>query len=237
MNISELKRNVFIMANRYLKVNEERFTETEKELFMKNLDDCLSGKTENYDDEIYDFFVATGLKNKPRREEEFISHLNKRHNLTRYHKIMDVGAGRLCRLSESLAKMGFEMHAVDPNIRFSGKEAKEKGIASISKNKFICDYASPNSKGTIITGYDLLVGLEPCEATEHIIRQAMQYKIPFEILLCAAPHDSIDGQSFDKMFRWYRYLTSISDGVFLEKDGGNYYISNIPQIDGPELMM
>ena len=74
-------------------------------------------------------------------------------------------------------------------------------------------------KKTSILDFDLIVGLEPCDATEHIIRSSMEHSISFAISLCAVEHDGIDGHKFANKEEWYKYLLSLTDekGIYEEK--------------------
>ena len=140
--------------------------------------------------------------------------------------MLDVGAGRMCKLSTALSKYGLKMHAIDPKIRLYKSELKQRSIQTISTQKFVCDDYARNGKGTDISGYDLILGLEPCDATEHIIRQCLKYDKPFDVLLCASPHDGLNGQKFKTYHDWFEHLNNISSEVNVSKWGNNYYASN-----------
>ena len=221
------KEQLFLVALGYLKKNPYRFNEKEKAKFMQGLRDWSEGKMLEIDDEIYDFLIDIGLYNGKRREEEFISYLNQKFGVIKFRKILDVGAGRMCKLSESLVKMGNILYAMDPKIRLSETESKKLGLRSIKKQNFECDQFAKSGKGTNIQGYDYIFALEPCDATEHIIRQGLKYDKPFEILLCGAPHDALSGKTFSNYHDWYDYLDSISQDVEIQKCGKNYYASNV----------
>ncbi len=226
MTIDELYESAFA----YLELNPERFTDQEKMKFMQGLQEWISGKSETIDDEVYDFLIAAKISDEKSREEQFASYLNGKYGHLAFRRVMDVGAGRMCRLSTLLAKNGARMYAIDPNIRLSEEEAYERGIAQISTGHFVCDWALERGrKGTNVRPMDILVGLEPCDATEHIIRQGLKYDKPFDVVLCAAPHDSIDGRTFRTYEEWYEYLLSISAEVDIKKVGSSYIASNDPQ--------
>lgn len=220
------KEQLFLKALGYLSKNPYRFNKQEKAKFLQGLSDWIDGKSIVIDDEVYDFFVDIGLYKGKRREEEFVNYLNKKYGIIRFKKILDVGAGRMCLLSESLAKMGNVLYAMDPNIRLSEAEAKRKSIRSIKKQRFVCDEFAKNGRGTSLLNYDFIFGLEPCDATEHIIRQGLKYNKPFDILLCGAPHKSLDGKTFVSYEAWYEYLDSISSEVEVKKFGASYFASN-----------
>ncbi len=218
---------LMILAFDYVSKNPERFNDREKSKFFSCLNDWINGKTKAIDDEVYDFLVAVKVLKEKTRHEEFAGYINNKYGHLHFRRIMDVGAGRMCHLSELLAKQGARVTAMDPNIRLSMPEIFQRGIAQFSRDKFICDkYATMTGKGTNIEGYDLIVGLEPCDATEHIIHQGLKYDVPFEVLLCGAPHDGLDGSHFYSYEAWYDYLRSISSEVHLKKYNGSYIATN-----------
>lgn len=215
----------------YLELNPERFTDQEKMKFMKGLQEWIAGTSETIDDEVYDFLIAAKLSKEKSREEKFASYLNGKYGHLSFRRVMDVGAGRMCRLSTLLAKNGAKMYAIDPNIRLSDEEAYGLGISQISTRTFVCDWAlGRDGKGTNVRPMDVLVGLEPCDATEHIIRQGLKYDKPLDVLLCAAPHNSIDGRQFRTYEEWYEYLLSISSELDINQIGSSFIISNDPQM-------
>lgn len=214
-------------AEQYLKQNPDRFTNAEKQKFKVGLAEWISGTSETIDDEVYDFLVSLKIDGRKAREDVFASHIVQKYSNIKFRKILDVGAGRMCKLSNVLSRYGYRMYAVDPNIRLTPKEAGKLKLASISKNRFLCDEFSTDGKGTNIKNYDLIVGLEPCDATEHIIRQALKYDKPFEVLLCAAQHDALDGTTFKSYLEWYEHLKGISQEVQIIKKDGSYIASNM----------
>ena len=220
------KQQLIFVALDYLNKNPYRFNSQEKAKFLNGLTEWANGKMSEIDDEIYDFLIDVGIYKGKRREEEFVSYLNQKYGIIRFKKILDVGAGRMCKLSEALAKFGNSMYAIDPNIRLSQQEANRIGIKSIKLQKFVCDEFAKNGKGTNIQSYDYIIGLEPCDATEHIIRQGIKYEKPFDILLCGAPHKALNGSTFDDYEEWYEYLSSISTEVKISKFASNYVASN-----------
>ena len=148
--------------------------------------------------------------NKP-RTEGFIAYLISKYSKQQTRKILDIGAGRLCPLSTELGKKGFSVTAMDPKIRLNTNELKSRNIKQVIKKPFYCDEFS--NIGTNISNYDLLVGLEPCDATEHIIRQGLKYDKPFEVSLCYQAHQGLDGKIFATPEDWYAYLRTISSHV------------------------
>ncbi len=68
---------------------------------------------------------------------------------------------------------------------------------------------------TDITGYDAIVAQEPCDATEHIIRECVAQQKDFVISLCGVQHRLINGEMPKDVYQWYDYLENI---------GGEYCI-------------
>lgn len=207
-------------ATSWLKENPLLLNSQEKQKFLQSLQNYLENKTNTLDDEVYDFLVQKQLIKNKSREETFLKYLiNKYHNLPNLH-ILDVGAGRICSLSKAIADIGGKPTAIDTNIRLSNAELNKSRIKAFKK-VFRCDDYSKNGIGTNIDKYDIIVGLEPCNATEHIIRQSLKYNKPFDINLCAAPHQSLNGKTFETYKEWYNYLSSISKEVsIIENDCG-----------------
>lgn len=221
--------DIFLLsrAEQYLKINPDRFTTAEKNKFRAGLAEWIAGTSETIDDEVYDFLLSLKIDNRKPREEIFASHITQKYKNIQFRKILDVGAGRMCKLSNVLTKYGYKMYAIDPNIRLSPQEASKQKISSISKKLFLCDEFAPSGKGTNVQNYDLIVGLEPCDATEHIIRQAIKYNKPFEVLLCAAEHPALDGTTFKSYLEWYEHLKSISPEVKITQKNKSFIASNI----------
>lgn len=217
---------LYMLAFEYLKKNPYRFNEKEKLKFMQDLRIWVDGNSDVIADEVYDFLIDAGLVEQQRREDEFVSYLNKKYGMIHFGKILDVGAGRLCKLSQALTRYGNKMYAIDPNIRLNRDEARGMQIF-VKTEKFLCDDYAKRKKGTLVDIYDHIVGLEPCDATEHIIRQGLKYDKPFDILLCATPHKALSGEEFSSYEDWYKHLESISSEVNIKKVGGSYYASNI----------
>lgn len=215
---------IFSKAEEYLKRNPERFTPFEKDKFMLDLKAYLFKDEISIDDEVFDFLVSEKLiENKP-RTHSFIRHLISKYNHSNTPKVLDVGAGRMCHLSTELGKRGFTVTAIDPKIRLKDNEIKPRKIQQIIKKPFYCDeYA--NNGGTNISNFDLIVGMEPCNATEHIIRQSLKYEKPFEVTLCYQSHNALNGQKFKTPEDWYKYLKQISSEVDIIKTSDNYIAS------------
>lgn len=225
-NQSNLLVNLIILkkAEDYINVNSERFNATEKENFLSEVKNYLFEEDAAIADEVFDFLVSEKLVHNKPRHETFINYLIKKYNSKKHPNVLDVGAGRLCNLSSALGAKGFKTTAIDPKIRLNSNEIKARKIKNIIKQPFYCDEYSDGS-GTNVNQFDLLVGLEPCDATEHIIRQGLKYEKPFEISLCYQAHDALNGQKFETPEDWYEYLQQISTEIKISKNKSSFVAS------------
>lgn len=212
-------------ANLWLKENPLLLTSQEKHKFLMDLDDYLEKNNGVLADEVFDFLVQKKLVENEPREKTFIDYLLAKYKTLNNAKVLDVGAGRICSLSKSIAEQGGKATAMDTNIRLNNAEIKRLNIEAVRKN-FRCDEFSKNGEGTNIQNFDLVVGLEPCGATEHIIRQALKHDKPFDISLCAAPHKALNGEHFNSYLEWYNHLKNISKEVSIIKNKYGYIATN-----------
>ena len=213
-------------AREYLTKNPERLNEKEKKEFMSHLLANLKGDAKFYYDDVFDFLLKYGFISGISRHESFAKYITQRFKPTNYTKVLDVGAGRLCHLSQILSNHGFNMFAMDPNIRLLQHEAKSMNI-HILKNLFICDDFKKGKSPTDITSFDLIVGREPCLATEHIIRQSLKYDKPFEVVLCYEAHDALNGKHFRTVDEWFEHLLKISREIEIIKYNGDFIARRI----------
>ncbi len=212
-------------AGMWLKENPLLLDDQEKQKFLKGLKEYLDESSKIIDDEVFDFLVECELINNESRQASYLKYLRKKYpNLSQY-KVLDVGAGRTCLLSKLLTRRCKEVVAMDPKIRLSDEQLTKAQILGI-KNPFVCDDFMSNNNGTDIQKYDLVLGLEPCDATEHIIRQALKYDKQFNISLCAAPHKSLEGKNFTTYQQWYKHLAQISREVAIEEQNFGVVATN-----------
>ena len=146
-------------------------------------------------DSIVDFLDV--LCDSPTRWQSFAKYIGKEFPKEQYKRVLDVGCGPLADLSLVLTNMGYETTGIDPRVH-------EKGRIKLIRRAF--DYLK-----TDVSNFDLIVGLEPCDATEHIVRSSLKNNVPSAISLCAAPHNGIDGRSFGTTNEWYDFLLSLSN--------------------------
>lgn len=153
---------------------------------------CPDSKT--ISDEYFDFKLW--YNGQPSRQENFANFLEKK--IPSGAKVLEVGGGRTARLSRFLSEKGFYMTCIDPRL-----EAMSSKYVEIIKDKF--DYRKFD-----LSQYDYVIGQEPCNATEHIVRACINQYKPFMITLCGVPHKLISGEIFEDVYEWYEYLINIS---------------------------
>lgn len=151
-------------------------------------------------DEYVDFWLwKKGLKS---RQEYFAEYVENLFPAAKYQKLLEVGCGGTARLSKLLTTKGYKMSAMDPQIC---PESVETYDISWEKEAFIWGK-------TDIIKYDGVVAQEPCDATEHIIRECVAEKKDFIISLCGTAHRPISGEMPEDLSAWYRYLEEIGGG-------------------------
>lgn len=136
-------------------------------LKLKEMEQYLkdSSKLLVVSDELVDFFDL--LNERTTRWQAFRRYIEINYKLEKYKRVLDVGCGISRDLSLELENKGYIVSSIDPRL----KEAN--GITTIK------DYF--NYLKTDVSYYDLLVGLEPCDATEHIMKSGLNNNIPFAV--------------------------------------------------------
>lgn len=147
-------------------------------------------------DEYVDFTLW--MNNLPLRQERFAKYISRRLKNHPNAKLLEVGCGRLGRLSKLLAKEGFLMTGIDPKLEVSSTDT-----IRFYKQKFDC-------KTAILDDYDYVIAQEPCDATEHIIRACLNQNKPFMISLCGSPHKLISGENPKDVYDWFDCLVNIA---------------------------
>lgn len=185
--------NELIRFEEYKALNPCELTPQQLVSLEKEIKDHKSDKTS---DEYADFLLwANGL---PLRQERFAEYIAKRLKDKPNAKILEVGCGRLGRLSKMLAKKGFLMTGIDPKLEVSGTDSIQ-----FYKQKF-------DHKTAVLDVYDYVIGQEPCDATEHIIRACLKQNKPFIISLCGSPHKLLSGGTPKTAYDWFDYLVNIA---------------------------
>lgn len=184
MDISRIKQ--------YRQENPHRLTSGELDQIEVEL---KSPKAGTISDQCLDYQLwCQGLKS---RQELFADYLAESLAGRRIKTILEVGGGRSGRLSRLLAERGYHMTCMDPKLEI------EDG-PSVRAVREMFDY-----RATSLTGYDLVIGQEPCEAAEHIVRACLAQNIPFIVALCGTPHILISGEQPEDVWQWYHYLGEI----------------------------
>ncbi len=199
--------------NQYIAENPNNLTPTQ---FDRIVDDLMSnGSSGTIHDETYDFYQW--LDGKPGRQEQFYKFI--KHNYESFFgkNVLEVGCGRTAALSQMLSRH-FKMTAIDPLLEVSEKPGIEYIKAYFTQNTPIWDY-------------DLIIGLEPCDATEHIIRSCLKREKEFIVVLCGTPHKRLDGKKSRSIEEWREYLVNIDRNHLLlervyELDFRPYVIRN-----------
>lgn len=168
-------------------------------------------------DEYLDFTLW--CRGMPSRQESFAAYIEKEFPATKGKRILEVGGGIHGRLSLLLAEKGYRMTCMDPELELDGDGNEYRSLPDRSRNlshsdsqtgakvefrKELFDYRAVD-----LSGYDCVVGQEPCEASEHIVRACTIQSVPFMVLLCGVPHRLISGELPDDVWAWYRYLREI----------------------------
>ena len=184
MNIWNIKQ---FREENPLNFTEEQLSQIEAELkdpSRKTISDaCLEYK-----------LWCQGLKP---RQELFADYVEAAMAGQRIENILEVGGGRAGRLSLLLAGRGYQMTCMDPKLELESRP-------SLKAVKAEFDYRTAS-----LSGYDLVIGEEPCEAAEHIIRAGLEQKVPFIVALCGVAHTLISGELPGDVWEWYRYLEQI----------------------------
>ena len=134
----------------------------------------------------------------PSRQERFASLIADKLSNHNGAKILEVGGGKTGRLSRFLSEKGFNMTCIDPQL-----EVRSSTNIEFIRRKF--DYRRFD-----VSAYDYVIGQEPCDATEHIVRACIRDHVPFFISLCGVPHKLIFGKKPRKDTDWYDYLINLS---------------------------
>lgn len=171
------------------------------DLYPGYLHDEINGKlllgfTNNNDliNQIYCY-----LKLIPEKINPYLGFINilKKHFNLKENKILEVGAGAIPILAFYIYdKYKNIVNIQDPNVIFSNLI---KG--NIYKDKFELE--------TDISKYDLIIGFNPCGATENIIKNAIKNHKNFAIALCGCCFlpDDYTNRTPEK---WHKYLFNLA---------------------------
>ena len=185
-----------LKLNLYKKLNPNELTPAEFAALQKEI--TRANKTE-LSDQYCDFMLW--CRELPSRQKQFADFIIKKLSKHPGAKILEVGCGRTAILSRQLSKHGFQMTCIDPKLELSSiqKYPEIKGICG----KF--DY-----KTFDLSGFDYVIAVEPCDATEHVVRACIATDTPFFMSLCGVPHKLLDGKMPKNHNEWYQYLKNIA---------------------------
>ena len=134
----------------------------------------------------------------------FINILKNNFDLNK--NILEIGAGNIPILIKYLEEEKINVDIVEPNIIFD----------NIIKGKIIKEKFTEK---TNISNYDLIIGYNPCQATESIIKNAIKHNKDFCIALCGCCFlpEKYTNRTPEK---WHKYLLDVAKKI--NKD--NYII-------------
>ncbi|MBP5675155.1 hypothetical protein J6W91_02380 [Candidatus Saccharibacteria bacterium] len=182
---------------RYMEYCGDELDENEMAKIIRvSKDEGRNGSKGVIADELLD--ILLWLNNKPTRAEAFAELICLKVPIG--SRILEVGCGPRATMAHKLVKKGMQVTAIDPRLK--------EPSASFKKEYFTLDYD--------ISSYDIVVGLEPCEAAELIIRACVRENKPFIMAPCGQPHERLNGQLDDNCLVWWDYLRNIHPGIELK---------------------
>ena len=185
------------MYENFLKFREENPLGFEEEEFCKIEKDIQNKRQGIVCDEYVEFTLwLNGLKF---RKDYFSEYIEKWLPGNRYKNLLEVGSGKRAGLAILLSEKGYNVTAMDPKLE--ERALKGTKVAGIEKC-FI--YGQMD-----LSSYDAVIAQEPCEATEHIIRECVRQRKNFVISLCGTPHQLMSGEQLENVFQWHEYLQNI----------------------------
>lgn len=152
-------------------------------------------------DEIVDFYDI--LNGNPSRYTAFARYIQTRFKINSYKNVLDVGCGIFALTTKELISKGYNAVGMDPKV---------KNIQNLYTIREYFDYLK-----TDVSNYDLLVGLEPCDATEHIILSGLKNDKEIAVVPCFAPHNAIDGTKYKDYIEYHKALLNISSSLYMEE--------------------
>lgn len=152
-----------------LKKFKKNYISLYPDYLQEEINEKLFNGYTNNNDTINQIYCYLNIVNdKINSYKEFIKIIQKHFNKK---KILEVGAGTIPILAKYLEIEKYNIDIIDPNIIFD----------NITKGKIINDYFD---RKTDISNYDLIIGYNPCKATEDIIINSIESKKDFCIALC-----------------------------------------------------
>jgi len=131
----------------------------------------------------------------------FINILKNNFDLNK--NILEIGAGNIPILIKYLEEEKINVDIVEPNIIFD----------NIIKGKIIKEKFTEK---TNISNYDLIIGYNPCQATESIIKNAIKHNKDFCIALCGCCFLP-DIYTERTPIEWHKYLLDVAKKLSKDK--------------------
>ncbi len=176
--------------------NPLRFSERRIEIARR---DFYKERKKTASDEYADYVLWA--EGEPSRHEHFGKYLLSFINKNGWKSVLEVGCGEETLLAQwlyqniddvSITAMDLcEMHCDEPEIRLVRKAFDENEDLS---------------------GFDVVVAQEPCDATESIISACTKQNVPFCVILCGVPHTRLTGELDENAYDWYAYLLKTYPG-------------------------
>lgn len=205
---------MYSIEGRFLLYRELNPDELTQKQFNMILDELKNPQRNVMSDELVDFLVfADGY---PSRQQSFVDYVSKR--IQPGAKILEVGCGRTGIASRKLAEKGYTMTAMDPKVEITDSKV------NFQRKKF--DYRKAR-----LDEFDYVVALEPCDATEHIIRACLAQNVPFILFVCGEQHRLISGKMPKDVYDWYDELIKIApDKLKFRYVNFHKLLDNMPMI-------
>lgn len=181
---------------RYIELRGGELDNDEVEKILRvSRDEEQNGSKGIIADELID--ILLWFNGRPTRVEAFAEYICSKVSVG--SKILEVGCGPKATMARILIKKGMQVTAIDPRLKEPTK--------NLRREYFTLDYD--------VSPYDLVVGLEPCEAIEPLIRVCVNENKPFIAAPCGQPHKRLSGKLDKNCLAWWNYLKNIHPKIEL----------------------
>lgn len=209
-----------LLIEKYLKEHPDTFTELEKDYLLwysKNWD--RRREVPYFVLELYD---ELGILPDDRNVyNEFMDLLEEEVGVDGKN-ILEVGGGILPRLGEriALSQNRGSLTIYDPRL---SREIESSDSFVLLRENFTRELNGD--------GYDLVVGLKPCDITEDIIRWAIDNKVNFMIGLCDGGLHGEPYDFYDSTEEWLHSMRYIASRGVEEQQMGKLYVKKLDGCD------
>ena len=187
-----MELGAYIYVEKYLRENPNELSESQKAKLRRALSRQLNG---TIPDELLDYMLW--LQKKTSRTGEFYRYLAQRIDKFANRRILEVGCGRRALLARRLIEAGLDVDAIDPVLEIESDRFRKEAF----------EYTYDLSQ------YGLVVAMEPCEATEIILRSCLANHVPCIVVACGSPHKAMNGMEFENCYYYWQYLRDISPDI------------------------